>query len=235
MCDPFLQNVARGPKKTVHTWPIYLVNGYEFHTKSWSQRKFTKNSGICIKRADYGQSECDYYGILQEIVQVEYTGAPVKHIVLFKCEWFDPTLNHGKRIHDQSGIVEIRPSKKYEKYDPFIFAQQAVQVYYAPYPASCDENDWMIVIRTKARNTIDDRSIEANHRAYQGDEIEEIKPMSIDNDELPSLRDFDGALEEIDINDELKDGHELSVESDVEEDEDEDGSLDDDDDEDSSD
>lgn len=33
----------------------------------------------------------NYYGNIEEIIEVEYPGLPIKRIVLFKCTWFDPT------------------------------------------------------------------------------------------------------------------------------------------------
>ena len=222
MRDQFLQDIAWGPKRSVQTWPIYFVNGYKFHIEAWSHHKSTINCGVCIKGTDYGQSESDYYGILKEVIQLEYVGLPLKHAILFNCEWYDPTLNRGMRIHKQYGIVEIQTTRRYNKYDPFILAQQAVQVYYAPYPASREKVNWKAVIKTKARSTIDAPSTEVDNDAYQGDEIEEITPMSIDNDELPTLRDNEGTYEEVDrsfVNREVtEDEHEFTVHSTEEED-----------------
>ena len=103
---------------------------------------------------------------------MEYAGLPIKRVVLFKCEWYDPS-HRGIKKHDKYGIVEIRSSRKYKKYDPFIFAQQAEQVYYASYPDTCrDKRDWMVVIKTKARSTI--TAPEANmEEPFQEDDISE--------------------------------------------------------------
>ncbi|KAI9107783.1 hypothetical protein K1719_021119 [Acacia pycnantha] len=46
---------------------------------------------------DYAQPKYDFYGILQDIVELEYLGVPVKNVMLFKCDWFDPTLNRGTK------------------------------------------------------------------------------------------------------------------------------------------
>ncbi|WJX45764.1 hypothetical protein P8452_32622 [Trifolium repens] len=34
--DLVLHQLAYGPKRKVHTWPIYFVNGFKFHTEEWS-------------------------------------------------------------------------------------------------------------------------------------------------------------------------------------------------------
>ena len=64
---------------------------------------------------------------------MEYPGEPSKQIVLFKCEWFDAVFNRGVRIHKQYGLVEVRHTRRYSKYDSFIFAANAIQVYYLLY------------------------------------------------------------------------------------------------------
>ena len=59
-----------GPCREVHTWPQYYVNGYRFHTIAHGSNKATMNSGICIKGANYNDAENDYYGILEEIIEL---------------------------------------------------------------------------------------------------------------------------------------------------------------------
>lgn len=133
--DQQIRDMSWGPLRMVRTWPMYIINGYKFHTDSWSQGKSTRNSGVCTRGSVYGQPEDDYYGILQEVIQLEYPGLPIKQVVLFNCTWFDPTPRRGTRIHDQYGIVEVRANRRYNRYDPFILASQAHQVYYASYPS----------------------------------------------------------------------------------------------------
>ena len=66
------------------------------------------NSGVCIKGSNYSDHyENDYYGQLQEVVELEYPSWPVKRTLLFKCEWFDLTLNIGTRVHRQGFILNI--------------------------------------------------------------------------------------------------------------------------------
>jgi len=153
-----LHHLAWGPKKKVHTWPIYFVNSFKFHTEDWSYGKKTINCGVCVKGDDGGADENYYYGIIKEIVQVEYPGEPTKRLVLLNCEWFDVAVNRGVKVHPQYGIVEINHRRRYKKYDPFIIPTNAIQVYYVPYPEKIKEKvDWWVVIKTKPRGTVDDR------------------------------------------------------------------------------
>ncbi|KAL3365417.1 hypothetical protein AABB24_010517 [Solanum stoloniferum] len=89
-----------------------------------------------------------------EILELEYSGWPIKRIVLFQCKWFDPT-SRGTRELKQHNIIEVKHTRKYEAYDPFIIAQNAKQVYYAPYPLRGDKSDWWVVIKTKPMGRVD--------------------------------------------------------------------------------
>ena len=69
-----LHDLAWGPMRVVQTWPICDVNGYRFHTNSWSEGRKTDNSGVSVKGTAESIDETIYYGILQEIIQLEYPG-----------------------------------------------------------------------------------------------------------------------------------------------------------------
>lgn len=216
-----MHDLAWGPKRKVHTWPTYFVNHYKFHTEKWSVGKKTINSGVCVKGSDQGDEESYYYGILKEIVQLEYPGHPMKRLVLFNCEWFDIVMNRGMKVHKQYGIVEIRHTRRYARFDPFIFAENAIQVYYLPYPEKIrDKVQWWVVIKTKPRGTVDDRyTLEV---AYQDNAMSHVD-TTMNDDPLENLRDIDGGFEEVegydntnlDINEE--DVEEEDVEDDAEE------------------
>lgn len=51
----------------------------------YASTKTTINNGVCIK------STRDYFGELQEVIEVGSPGFPKKKTVLFKCGWFDPS------------------------------------------------------------------------------------------------------------------------------------------------
>jgi hypothetical protein len=101
---------------------MYFVNGYKFHTQDWSHGKKTTNCGVHVKGLTNG-GEDDYYGIIQNILQLEYNDFDDK-ITLFHCEWFDPTKNSGTRVQKQYNIVDIKMNKRYRQYDMFLLAQK---------------------------------------------------------------------------------------------------------------
>ncbi|XP_025649597.1 uncharacterized protein [Arachis hypogaea] len=69
--DSNIHSLAWGPLRIVKCWPIYKVNGFKFHTRSHSSGKSTQNYGIYVKDTGYGEYENDFYGQLNEIIQVD--------------------------------------------------------------------------------------------------------------------------------------------------------------------
>ncbi|KAM3250417.1 hypothetical protein P3L10_004486 [Capsicum annuum] len=165
------------------------------------------NSGVCISNPNFG----DYYRRIKDIIQVEYRKAPLKQTVLFKCEWFDPTMDAGVKKHNQYKLVDINHRRRYKKYETFILAIQATQVCYVPYPSKKkDKYDWLAVLMVKPQNVIElpveeeMTTLELNV-PFQVEEIEvhEIDMfVSIDEDIL--LHDPNGGV--LEMNEPLNDG-----------------------------
>ncbi|KAL0307549.1 UNVERIFIED_CONTAM: hypothetical protein Scaly_2979200 [Sesamum calycinum] len=98
-------------------------------------------------------TDSDFYGMLGEIIQLDYPLIPNMQIVLFKYCWVDPL--RGMKVHPCYHLIDVNFKKVYQKNEPFILAQQAVQVYYTEYPSmKRDKVDWMVVYKTKARRVI---------------------------------------------------------------------------------
>lgn len=100
-----------------------------------------------MKGASYNQNESDYYGMLDDILEVEYHSRLGRCVVVvFKCTWFNPV--QGVRVDQKHKLVDINHTKKGCFDDPFILASQAQQVYYLPYPSM---KDWWAVVKTSPR------------------------------------------------------------------------------------
>ncbi|XP_057808636.1 uncharacterized protein LOC131023110 [Salvia miltiorrhiza] len=125
--NPYIKSLAAGPLTEIETYSGYFVNGYRFHTTDLDGERATVNSGVCIKGSVYGRDVQDFYGRLQEVCVLEYGGYPIKKTVLFKCEWFDLSAR-GTSIDTNFKLVSVNQTRKYQKYDPFVLASQAVQV-----------------------------------------------------------------------------------------------------------
>ncbi|XP_004516508.1 uncharacterized protein [Cicer arietinum] len=193
MQNPDLYDLARGPLRLAKSWPIYHVNGYQFNTTSWGEGKITYNSGVCVKGIGQGETSSDYYGVVSEILEFEWRSQATRKLILFYCDWFDPS-SRGMRIHNQYKIVEVRKGRKYGKFDPFIFPKSATQVYYSPYPGR-QKVDWLVVMKTKPRGVVDDRhTLEV---AFQVQESE--VNATIEDDPIDNLQDDSVYGEEVDL------------------------------------
>ncbi|KAH0724842.1 hypothetical protein KY284_000707 [Solanum tuberosum] len=167
MAEELLKEVALGLEYQVLAMNKYCVNGFKFQTEEVSWNKKTNNSGVYIQGDVDGTGQTiEYYGVIQEIIEVRYSGWPYKKIVLFRCEWFDPS-HRGTKVDHQHNIIEVKHTRIYRSYDPCIIAQHAKQVYYASYPLRRDKADWWVVIKSKPVGIIEiDNVLDV---AYQND------------------------------------------------------------------
>ncbi|XP_071687645.1 uncharacterized protein [Rutidosis leptorrhynchoides] len=146
-----LRDLAFSPLNEVKFHNGYFINGYKFHTLKQSSGRVTQNCGVCVKGACYDNQESDYYGLIEEIIEVEYHNS-LSHcvVVLFKCHWFDPV--RGVRVDHKHKLVDVKTKSRGCVDDPFILASQVEQVYYAPYPSMTrDLKDWSAVVKVKPR------------------------------------------------------------------------------------
>ena len=104
------------------------MNGYKFHTLGYGSTKATMNSGVCIKGSNFSATELDFYGQLIEVLQLEYPALPLKRVILFNCHWFDPTPNLGTRNNRRYKLVDVNHTRRFNRYEPFILAEQAMQI-----------------------------------------------------------------------------------------------------------
>ena len=77
----------------------YCVNGFKFQTEEVSKYKKTNNSGVCVQGDVDGNGQIvEYFGVIQEIIEVRYPSWPKKKIILFWCKWFNPS-HRGTRVN----------------------------------------------------------------------------------------------------------------------------------------
>ncbi|KAK6931864.1 protein of unknown function DUF4216 [Dillenia turbinata] len=80
-----------------------MINGYTFHTKDRENERKTQNSGVVFK-GEHGNNTIDFYGILIDILEVEYF------------------------IDKESKITSINVSRKWYSDQPYVLAQQVFYV-----------------------------------------------------------------------------------------------------------
>ena len=73
-------------------------------TQKYGQNKSTMNSEVCVKENTYNKNKCDYYGIIEKILELQYLRDD-NYIFLFKFHWFDPKSVRNNTIYK---IVDIR-------------------------------------------------------------------------------------------------------------------------------
>jgi len=123
-----LSSLNLGPERKVKCYNGYFVNGYVFHTEEYEHGRKTCNIGVCVKGSTCSKLEVDYYGRLEEVVELQYHSEQI--MFLFKCYWHD-TTDRGIRVDPHYGLVEINLKARLRNVnDVFVFAKQCQQVYY---------------------------------------------------------------------------------------------------------
>ncbi|KAL4566327.1 hypothetical protein LXL04_030441 [Taraxacum kok-saghyz] len=204
-----LKVIARKPSRLVKSHKGYFVKGYKFHTRKHGDGRITNNCGVCVRGTTYNDEESDYFGLLDEVLEVDYLGSERCIVVLFKCTWFDNA--QGVKVH-QNKLIDIKPKSRLQTNDPFVLASQVEQVYYTPYPAvTRDTKDWWAVIKTKPRGIYEvseDGKFE-EHEDTNEEEEEEEKEEEEEEEESQDLEDTEDDEDELDLSDHTSDEDEL--------------------------
>lgn len=58
----------------------YYLNGYKFHTLEYEENCPTMNNGVCIKGSCYNDYDHDFYGLLVDIIELEYFGVKIEQL-----------------------------------------------------------------------------------------------------------------------------------------------------------
>ena len=206
--DQIIREIAYGPSKSVTSYNGLIVNGYRFHTKDYGQNKATMNSGVCVRGNIYGENDLDYYGIVEDVLELSYLGNHNKVFIL-QCHWFDPIS--GVNVDERYGLVDIKYKSRLRSNEPFILAEQAQQVYYTKYPqrGSRASGEWWAACKVRTKlfmaDTLNDEDDGSNEPAtidYYQDDGSIIRTHNvIIEDEVISLFDAHAPMEEVNIND----------------------------------
>lgn len=110
----------------VKTYGIYDVNGYRFRSEIYKQTRTNLGScniGVCVTSFDEDDNPVEYFGIIEDILQISWEGTIELELAIFKCRWFDPT-SEGTRRTENIGLVEVMHSSRMANFDPFVLASQ---------------------------------------------------------------------------------------------------------------
>lgn len=148
--------IVKGPSFLAKRYKKYCTNGYLFVTKNVEEGKRYQNSGVSTESATSCRSSAkdkspideplSYYGVLQDIIQLEYTNG--YNPVLFKCNWVKVT-RQGVKCDQEANLRMVNLSNLINSDrlsdEPFILAEHAKQVYYSADPL---DPDWHVVLES---------------------------------------------------------------------------------------
>ncbi|CAH9132998.1 unnamed protein product [Cuscuta epithymum] len=144
----WIRALSRFPSPYVTTYQTLHINGYKFNTVARSEERVTCNCGVMVKCTSHDGLRLDYYGLIHEIIQLDYQDYKV---IVLKCEWFEPS-DRGTRVHPLYDIVDVNIQYRLQTSDCYILASQADQVVYVSYPtAKTRTNKWLSVIHCLPR------------------------------------------------------------------------------------
>ena len=202
-----LSSLSLRPKRKCKCYNGYFVNGYVFHTEEYGQGRKTYNNGVCVKGSTSSELEVDYYGRLEEVVELQYHNEQ-NIVFLFKCYWYD-TTDRGIRVDPHYGLVEINSKARLRNInDVFVFAKQCQQVYYTYTPSFRKDRsrvDWLSVLKTKPRGRVEvvqdeNEDTSVRDEVFQVSEVVEpyrVAP-SIELEENSNFCVFDDSLVDVD-------------------------------------
>jgi hypothetical protein len=65
-----LSSPSLGIERKVKCYNGYFFNGYVFHTEEHGHGRKTYNNGVCVKGSSSSELKVDYYGRLEEVVEL---------------------------------------------------------------------------------------------------------------------------------------------------------------------
>ncbi|XP_075088317.1 uncharacterized protein LOC142170329 [Nicotiana tabacum] len=146
-----LVSLSRGPTPYVTSFHGYVVNGYRFHVQDYDKDLRTQNCRVVVVgETDKENKNINYYGELTEILELQFVGS--RRVILFRCKWFD--------IYDQEkgvkvveyGIVSVNRQRFLKINEPFVLANQALQVFYAD---DLSNKGWHVVQKVQPHDFVD--------------------------------------------------------------------------------
>jgi len=117
-----LSSLSLGHERKVKCYNEYFVNGYVFHTEEYGHGRKTYNNCVCVKGSTCSELEVDYYGRLEEVVELQYHSEPKGRVEVVQDEKEDTSVQD--EVFQVSELVEpyrVAPSIDLEENSNFHF------------------------------------------------------------------------------------------------------------------
>ena len=138
-----LSLLSLSPERKVKCYNEYFVNGYVFHTQEYGHGRKTCNSVVCIKGSTSSEFEVDYYGRLEEVIELQYHSEQ-NRVFLFKCYWYDTTDKEIK-VHPHYSLVEINSKARLYNVNDVFFSQSNANKFITHTPFSLERIDQELI------------------------------------------------------------------------------------------
>ncbi|XP_073137847.1 uncharacterized protein [Henckelia pumila] len=218
-----IKQVALVPMRKVNTYIGYCINGFKFYTVHDTTFKATDNLGVQVRGHSSDGVQTEYYDFIEEIIELEYPGLPLKQTVIFKCCWYNPHPRLGTRVHRKYKIFEVNRTRHLPTNEPFVFATQASQVVFLQYPTSGKTpSAWLYVSGLRQRAYVADIVTENNVQtdatsAFQNNEsqVHEVETQFLLNSEnlVDATVNFDDEIDALSTDSGTEDVQESSEEN----------------------
>ena len=194
-----------------HKYSSYTINGFNFHTQSYDERRSIQNSGVAVAvestSFEIGNNhniiigKNTYCVIVKEILEINYQHKG--NVVLFRCDWVNNCVHNKWVKTNQFGITSVNFQHLFNtgeriSDEPFILASQALQVYYVPDPV---DTEWAAVVQSKPRDVYDFDNLESESVDNDNGVVQQLAALNVDvavdivNGTIPSVRnDIDGII-----------------------------------------
>jgi hypothetical protein len=145
-----LRQLSHG-STTARSYGCYDINGFRFRSTKFEAKNphaATTNSGVVTTASASDGSITEYFGVIENIVELKFEGSKDLRVVLFYCDWFNSKLGSGVKHNKKLGLVEVNHKLRLSGYNPFVLAHQVEMVYYMSYPCRLESLEpWWIVQR----------------------------------------------------------------------------------------
>ncbi|KAM6554842.1 hypothetical protein CsatB_015604 [Cannabis sativa] len=152
-----------------------VVNGVRFIASKRDQKRKTQNSGVTVA----GTEGFNYYGTLEDVITISYTGAYT--VTLFECKWYNTNPLRKKTI-TENNITSINTRGYWYQDEPYILANQDIN-------DNEDETDVDVVSDSNSSNfvlTVDlgELIMQSNEPPVIVESSDQLVDSEIENNEL---------------------------------------------------